>query len=243
MSQTTSAPTIGLLYPGYGAEDDFPALESRLGGVVKMPLVHTSVGEDAHRVDALLDLGSAPRLAAGAAALAEHHPDSVMWACTSGSFVFGWEGARRQVDEIAALIDLPVCSTSLAFVAAARAMGLSRVAVAASYPEAVATHFVEFLARGGIEVAGFASHGIVTAAEVGLLQEQDVVAMVRGLDTSGAEVLLIPDTAMHSLAWLGALEDATRKPVLTANQVTLWGGLRLLGPVPRLEGLGSLFRL
>lgn len=242
MTTTTTAPTVGLLYPGYGAEDDFPALERRLEGAVRMPLVHTSVGEDAHRVDALLDLGSAPRLAAGAAALAEHHPDSVMWACTSGSFVFGWDGARQQVDEIARLIDLPVSSTSLAFVEAVRAIGATRVAVAASYPEAVASHFVDFLAHGGIEVAGFASHGIVTAAEVGLLREQDVVQMVRSLDTSGAEALLVPDTAMHSLAWLDSLEDAAGMPVLTANQVTLWGGLRLLGPAPRLDGLGSLFR-
>ena len=53
-------PTVVLLYPGYSAEDDYPALEERLAtsghGDVRLPLVHTSVGEDAHRVDALLDL-------------------------------------------------------------------------------------------------------------------------------------------------------------------------------------------
>src|SRR5687767_14309430 len=49
--------TVGLLYPGYGAEDDFPALVDRLhqaqpdGWKVALPLVHTSVDEDAHRVD------------------------------------------------------------------------------------------------------------------------------------------------------------------------------------------------
>ena len=50
--------TVGLLYPGHSAEDDFPALEARLDGAVRLPVVITSVGEDAHRVDALLDLGS-----------------------------------------------------------------------------------------------------------------------------------------------------------------------------------------
>src|SRR5690348_9956382 len=93
----TQSSTVGLLYPGFGAEDDFPALEARLGGAVRLPLVHTSVGEDAHRVDALLDLGSAQRLVEGAQELAEHQPDAVMWACTSGSFVFGWDGAHDQV--------------------------------------------------------------------------------------------------------------------------------------------------
>ena len=51
-------PTVGLLYPGFSAEDDFPALEQRLSADLRLPVVHTSVGEDAHRVDALLDLGA-----------------------------------------------------------------------------------------------------------------------------------------------------------------------------------------
>ena len=59
--------TVGLLYPGHSAEDDYPALEARLAGAVRLPVVITSVGEDAHRVDALLDLGRADRLAEGAA--------------------------------------------------------------------------------------------------------------------------------------------------------------------------------
>ena len=49
-------PTVGLLYPGHSAEDDFPALEERISGAVRLPVVITSVGEDAHRVDALLDI-------------------------------------------------------------------------------------------------------------------------------------------------------------------------------------------
>lgn len=234
--------TVGLLYPGSGAEDDFPALEARLAGRVRLPLVHTSVDEDAHRVDALLDLGSAPRLAEGAAALRPHRPDSVMWACTSGSFVFGWAGARRQVDEVARIVDLPVSSTSIAFVDALRALGLDTVAVAASYPDDVAQHFVSFLRAGGISVTVMGSHGIVTAREVGLLNRDDVITMVTGVDVTSAQALLVPDTAMHSLAWLDDLEEAVGIPVLTANQVTVWAGLRLLGDVPRIDELGTLFR-
>jgi maleate cis-trans isomerase len=233
--------TVGLLYPGYGAEDDYPALEARLGGAVRLPLVHTSVGEDAHRVEALLDLGHATRLAEGARELASHRPDSVMWACTSGSFVFGWDGARDQVDVLSRELQLPVSSTSIAFVNAVHALGITRVGVAASYPQDVAARFFEFLDKGGIDVIGTASHGILTAAEVGLLDHDDVVSLVQTVDTAEVDALLIPDTAMHSLAWLDDLEVAAGKPVLTANQVTVWEGLNLLGAVPRLEGMGSLF--
>jgi maleate cis-trans isomerase len=234
--------TVGLLYPGYGAEDDFPALEARLDGQLRLPLVHTSVGEDAHRVDALLDLGRPDRLAAGAEALRAHDPDSVMWACTSGSFVFGWDGAREQVDGVAERLGKPVSSTSIAFVNAARFLGVSRVAVAASYPEDVARHFVDFLAAGGVEVTRMGSHGIVTAREVGELTRAEVQAMVQNVDLSNAEALLVPDTAMHSLAWVDELETAAGVPVLTANQVTVWEGVSLVAEPPVAEGLGTLFR-
>jgi maleate cis-trans isomerase len=237
-------PTVGLLYPGFSAEDDFPALEDRLDGAVTLPLVHTSVGEDAHRVDALLDLGGHERLLEGARHLVQRHrPDSVMWACTSGSFVFGWDGARQQVDQLAEATGVPVSSTSLAFVNAAQALGLHRVCVAASYPADVAEHFVRFLQRGGIEVSAMGSHGIVTAAEVGTLTRSQVEAIVTGAERDGADAVLVPDTAMHTLSWLQALEEAAGMPVLTANQVTVWEGLRLLGPVPSLPAMGELFRI
>lgn len=233
--------TVGLLYPGFGAEDDFPALEARLDAV-RLPVVHTSVGEDAHRVDALLDLGSAERLAEGAAALRPHHPDSVMWACTSGSFVFGWDGAREQAQGVADILGLPVSSTSIAFVEALDALGLGKVAVAASYPEDVAVHFVDFLGKGGMETVSFGTHGIYTAAEVGLLTKDQVIAMVLAADVPEAEAVLVPDTAMHSLMWLDDLESAVGKPVLTANQVTVWEGLRIAGAPTSFDHLGALFR-
>ncbi len=65
--------------------------------------------------------------------------------------------------------------------------------------------------------------------------------MVRAADHPDAEAVLVPDTAMHTLAIVDDLEAAVGKPVLTANQVTVWKGLQLLGPVPAFAGLGTLF--
>lgn len=249
--------TIGMLYPGHSAEDDYSWLERHLRDAadvadadssstmeaVRLPVVHTSVGEDAHRVDALLDLGSPSRLADGARELlADHDANAVMWACTSGSFVFGWEGAHEQARRLQDVTGLSTSSTSLAFVHACHALGLERVTVAASYPQDVAEHFVRFLAAGGIEVTAMGSHGIVTAVEVGALGPDEVASIVTGADVShGAQAILVPDTAMHTLAQLDQLELAAGLPVLTANQVTIWEGLRLLGPVPPVSGVGALF--
>ncbi|MEV4648232.1 maleate cis-trans isomerase [Saccharopolyspora sp. NPDC049357] len=232
--------TAGILYPGYSAEDDYPTLEGLLGDDVRLPLVHTLMREDAHRVDALLDVGSEQVLADGARALGE--VDSVIWACTSGSFVFGWSGARDQVEKLQAVTGKPTSSTSFAFVHAAALLGLRRVAVAATYPADVAERFVEFLGAGDLEVVRLSSRGIITAAEVGTLGREEVLSFAAANDDDQAEALLMPDTALHTAAWLEDIEQRLGKPVLTANQVSAWEALRLAGAATSREGLGTLFR-
>lgn len=237
---------VGLLYPGYSAEDDYPTFAARVradGTDLDLPLVHTRMDVDAHEVKALLDIGQADYLADGARGLvADHGADSVMWACTSGSFVFGPDGAAEQVELLSQSCRRPASSTSFAFVDACRALGVERVSVAASYPTDIAERFVTFLRAAGIDVLGMGSHGIVTAAEVGTLRREQVLDVARGADLSDrVQAVLVPDTAMHTLAWLDDLEEATDRIVLTANQVTVWKGLQLLGPVPTIRRAGQLF--
>ena len=61
--------------------------------------------------------------------------------------------------------------------------------------------------------------------------------LYRGWISLGDEAFRSPSCP----AIIEALEDAVGKPVLTANQVTVWKGLHLLGEVPALPGLGTLF--
>ncbi|MDJ1133295.1 maleate cis-trans isomerase family protein [Streptomyces iconiensis] len=238
------AHAVGFLYPGYSAEDDYPRLErilAQAGADVRLPLVHTDIGEDAHRVDALLEMGSAARLAAKVEEAKGHGIQAVVWACTSASFVFGWEGAQAQVRELSATAGLPASSTSFAFARAVRDLGVERVSVAATYPEDVAELFTGFLKAAGAEVVAMRGSGIITAAEVGTWGEDEVLALARGGDHPEAQAVLLPDTALHTAAYLPALEAALGKPVLTANQVTVKEGLRLLDLSVRCPELGALF--
>ncbi|MGW8379952.1 decarboxylase [Streptomyces sp. ODS28] len=235
---------VGFLYPGYSAEDDYPRLERILnaaGAGVRLPLVHTDIGEDAHRVDALLEMGSAARLAARVEEVKKENVQAVVWACTSASFVFGWDGAHDQVRELSLTAGLPASSTSFAFAGAVRELGVERVAVAATYPEDVASLFAAFLKAAGAEVVSMRGSGIITAAEVGTWGKEEVLAMARAGDHPEAQAVLLPDTALHTAAWIPDLEAELGKPVLTANQVTAREGLRLLDVQVRCPELGRLF--
>lgn len=237
-----NSPGVGFLYPGYAAEDDFPRLATAVQPPVRAEVVHTTIGEDAHRVDALRDMGGISRLREGALALAGHGVSSAVWSSTSASFVFGWEGAKKQAATLVEELGVPASTTALAFVTALGAIGASRVAVVATYPEDIANLFRQFLNHGGIEVLQIKSQGIMTATEVGTLGRDEVLEMVAGNDHEEAEALLVPDTALHTAAWIEDIEGTIGKPVLTANQVTFWEALRLAGHLRLQDGLGTLFR-
>lgn len=237
---------LGFLYPGHRAEDDYPRIEQLLGSDIRLDLVHTDLvhadlGEDARQADALREMGSPERLAASVGELRMAGAESVVWASTSGGFAHGWDGAHEQVRTLARTAGMPASSTSFAFVHAAREIGAGRVAVGATYPEDLAARFADFLRAGGLTVTGVRGAGIGTAAEIGAWGEAEVHALARAADTPDAEAVLLPDTALHTAAHVASLERELGKPVLTANQVTVWEGLRLVDRRVNAPGLGSLF--
>ena len=233
---------LGFLYPDHSAEDDYPRLGARIVPPADVFVVHTSIGEDAHREDALRDTGDTKRLLEGAAELRRIGVDSAMWACTSGSFVFGLAGAREQAAAVEHFLDVPVSSTSLAFVDACHTLGLKRVAIAATYPDDIAAMFQQLLADSGIETSQRGALGIITGVEVGTVERDRVIAHAKASDAPDAEAVLLPDTALHTVDFLEDLEAAVGKTVLTANQVTMWQALRMAGHPATQDGLGRLFR-
>ena len=235
---------LGFLYPGHSAEDDYQRIELLLGSDIRLDLVRTDdIGVDAHGVDALLERGSADRLAAGIEALRLSGAEAVVWACTSGSFVYGWEGARDHVRALALAAGMPASSTSFGFVHAVRELGVRRVAIGATYPADVAELFARFLRAAGIEVTAVHSAGIATAAEVGQWGEAELTSLAQEAlsGATDAEALLLPDTALHTASHIATLEKHLAKPVLTANQVSVWEALRLTTRKVNAPSLGALF--
>ena len=233
---------IGILYPLHSAEDDYPRLAAALKPTVEVQVVHTD-SPNLHRIDETRITGSREYLVAGTEELRPHNVDVCLWACTSGSFAFGVEGARRQAQELADALGVPASSTSLAFLSAGKAIGLKRVAVAATYPEELSEAFRSFLETDGIEVVHMGCLGVWTGDEVALIEREEALRFARANDHPDAEAVLIPDTALHTAVILPELEAAVGKTVLTANQVTMWEALRLADRLTPQSGLGRLLKV
>ncbi|MCW5251844.1 MULTISPECIES: aspartate/glutamate racemase family protein [unclassified Streptomyces] len=234
---------LGFLYPGHLGEDDYPRMEQLLGGDVRVDLVHTDIDQDAHEVDALRELGTPERITAGVEELRLSGADAVVWACTSGGFVHGWQGAREQVRALARAAGMPASSTSFAFAHAAREIGAPRVAVGAPYTDDVAELFADFLRAGGLDVTSVAAFGPLTeaGAAAGDWGAERITEMARAADHPEADAVLLPDNALPTVAHIPELEKELGKPVLTANQVAVWEALRLSDRRVNAPRLGALF--
>ncbi|MER8084417.1 decarboxylase [Streptomyces sp. NPDC094048] len=232
--------TLGFLYPGHFAEDDFPRTEILLDAV-RLVVNHTDVDEDDYGTDTLMRTGTPERLAAGVAELQRAGVESVVWVSSSGSFLYGWEGAHEQTAALARAAGVPASSTSFAFVHAVRELDAARVAVAATYPEPVAALFAAFLHSAGIEVTATRAAGLASAAEAAAWDLDEVKDLVMAADRPEADVMLLPDTALHTVAHVTELERLLGKPVLTGNQVSVREGLRLADRRAWSPRLGRIF--
>lgn len=222
---------LGFIYPLGGAEYEYYQFADDSGDAVRCYLVGARIfgeGRD-HDVDQLQRTGSIANLEDAARGLVPLRPDVAMWACTSGSFVDGRTHAERQADAISRVVGCPASSTSLAFAAALKQLGARSVALVASYPEPTARAFVAFLREFGVEVRDLAWLDAPAGPEAALFGVERIVAAAQNMNLNEVDAILVPDTAMPGFRTKLAVEEACKRPTITANQATIWEALRLCG--------------
>ncbi|MDT8880532.1 hypothetical protein RSO68_13725 [Halomonas saccharevitans] len=238
----THADCLGILVPDDGPDDyEWITLADQTDDLPRLALGR--VASDGHHAPAaLLALGDVKRLAPpGERLVKEAGARAVVWACTSASFIGGLGWAQDQRAALEARLGVPVTSTALAFLEALEALGHDRVDLLSPYPDDVTLRLVSFLREGGVGVVHDKALDCPYAADshrADILEEVRCFA-ARHPDT--ARPLLIPDTAIDTLGLREALVREAGREVLTANQVSLWAGLRrLAGAYRPLVLLGPL---
>ena len=228
---------LGFIYPGPGKRDDDFVRMAPAGVSVHFSRVFYT-GQDT--VSNISDLGHLGHLVEAARLLAAAEPSCISWVDTSGSFVFGIEGDRAQVDAIRRATGIPATTTSSATLAAFRALGVDTVAVASPYIAEVNDQLVAFMEPNGVHVARLRSLEIQAAREVSRTSLETVYALGRAAYAPDAQALFIPCTDFAPLAVIEPLERDLGIPVVLANHATMWHALRLSGIRDRVEGFGQL---
>jgi maleate cis-trans isomerase len=233
---------LGFIYPGGGAEHDYYRFAEAHGLQVFLVGSRTPGGDD-HDVAALLQTARTEHIVEAARRFRTLRVDAALWACTSGSFIVGRAGAEAQVRALREATGKPATSTSLAFIDALEALGARRVAVLATYPEPASRAFAEFLGAFGVAVASLSWLGAASGFDAASIEAARLNRVLDSADLEGTDAVLVPDTALPSLDLVEGLETRAGRPVLTANQVTLWAALGLARHAFTVSGFGRVFRM
>ena len=121
-------------------------------------------------------------------------------------------------------------TTSGALLEAVAALGVSRLGVATPYVANVTARLHDFLAQAGVATVSSAHLGL--DAEIWKVPYETTARLIRDADSAEAEAVFVSCTNLPTYDLIVPLERDMGKPVLTANQVTMWAALRVAGASP-----------
>lgn len=118
---------------------------------------------------------------------------------------------------------------------------IARVSLASPYLPEVEQRFREFFDAHGVKVVK--SLSLCLERGHSLVPPEDIRQLAETADDPGAQAIFVGCTGQKLAQHLNAMETLLGKPVLTANQVTSWHALKLMGLEPQIEGRGRLFAM
>jgi maleate isomerase len=154
-------------------------------------------------------------------------PAAYAYACTSGSFVNGMEGEKRLVETMRSTGGAKAITTSGALLAALKHLGVHRVATATPYDARVTERLATFLAEADVDVVSSAHLGLTS--EIWTVPYDETLQLVRDADSDDADAVFVSCTNLATYDVIAPLESELGKPVITANQVTMWAVLEAIG--------------
>ena len=207
-------------------------------------------GETANAIEASLKhTGSDESLHPCVQRLVEQDCDVILWACTSGSFAGGYQWARDQAKRLRRESERPCTSTTLALIEAVHALGEREVDLLSTYPQFATQRLTETLNEAGITVVdsisvdGATDHSFGKQADFSYQLDilESMEHFVTTVSPHSHRAVLVPNTSVNTLDLIERFENIANRPVITANQASLWHALRLLDYTMPLRGAGRLF--
>jgi maleate isomerase len=176
--------------------------------------------------------------------LATAHVDIMVYACTSGSF---YKGAGWDTDVLSRIErkgGVPGVATSPAVTAALNHLGGGAISVVTPYPDWTNRRLAAYFSQQGFTVLGVAGDARATEGGHSHINDQEperIAAFGGDHCDAAARILFCSCTAWRSFEAVNALETKLERPVVTANQATIWATLRTLGAQGPVRNAGRLF--
>ena len=235
--------SVGLVWPEPVAESHLAEIRHFVPDGVAMQVMAVEPPPDTSggiTLGHVLGIAADPSIEQAARRLAALDVRALAYGCTSGSYVRGPGGDTDIVERMHAATGLPATTTSTATVRALQHLGARRVAVLSPHVAELNARLRAFLEASGFAVVRMV--GLHRLGEIELIEPEETRAHVeRQVDHPNADAIFISCTGLRSATVIEALERTLGKPVVAANQATMWDVLRLAGGIQELPSRGRLF--
>jgi len=154
-------------------------------------------------------------------------PAAFAYACTSGSFVHGTAGEKRLVETMSTVGQAAAVTSAGAMLAALEHLGVRRIATATPYDARVTERLTVYLEEAGFDVVSSAHLGLI--GQIWTVPYEETLQLVREADCDEADAVFVSCTNLATYDVIAPLEAELGKPVITANQVTMWAMLDAIG--------------
>lgn len=163
-------------------------------------------------------------VAAATASLVPTGSRAYAYACTSCSFIRGVAGESDLVEAMQSAGAPQATTTSGALVEALSHLGARRVVAVAPYNDELTAKFESFLGESGFECSAVANLGL--EHDIRSVPYETTIDMILAADRDDADAVCIACTNLPTYGAIASLEGKLGKPVISANQATMWALLR-----------------
>lgn len=230
---------LGIIYPADGALDH--EYWELVPSGVSVHITRISVPQEEQTLAVLEAQTQSPDIEKAAANLNLIRLDAIAYACTSGSFLHGFGSDSKIIRRMETASGVPCTTTTTSAVRALKALGSKKLSVVTPYPDEINARLKIFLEDSGFHVVALKGLGLYR--EIYNQPAGDAYRLAREADNIAADAIFISCTNFRSVEVLKVLEQDLGKPVVSANQVTVWDLLRLAGVNPVNEKYGKLYQL
>lgn len=222
---------MGVVWPEPVQDGHRAELQSFVGPEVRLdiePVRRDPEPEQNITVALVEGLARDPENGRAAKRLAERGARAVAYGCTSGSYVLGPSGNAAIIDQMATASGVPATTTSSAVVQALQTLGAESVAVLSPHIDALNERLRAYLEASGFRVAAMV--GLNLSCDIEAVEPAETREIVESqVDRPDADAVFISCTGMRTAEVISEMETSLGKPVVTANQATLWHVGQLAG--------------
>jgi maleate isomerase len=231
---------IGIIFPADGLVDHEFSRFAPEGVSVHITRVRVPAGT---LLQVVTKLAETEDIEEAARTLTAVRPSVITYACTAASFVRGITYDVQIARRIEAASGCPASTTSTSLVRALKRLDIKTVAVGTPYLEKeVNARLRKFLEDNGFKVDRLTELGLADD-KFHNASESTVYQFGKKVNTPQSDGIFLACTALPTADVLEPLEEDLRKPVVSANQATMWDALRMAKVNAQINGYGTLLRV